>query len=126
MAYNVLVVDDSAVMRKMIIRTLELTGLPLGQVYEAANGEEGLAVLDRHWIDVALVDINMPILDGEQMIRRVREQPATQDLPIVIVSTDRSEERADRLREKVAGFVHKPFTPEQLRDVVSGVLGGAS
>jgi two-component system chemotaxis response regulator CheY len=126
MAYNVLVVDDSAVMRKMIIRTLELTGLPLGQVYEAANGEEGLAVLDRHWVDVALVDINMPILDGEQMIRRVREQPATQDLPIVIVSTDRSEERADRLREKVAGFVHKPFTPEQLRDVVSGVLGGAS
>ena len=126
MPYNVLVVDDSAVMRKMIIRTLELTGLPLGQVHEAANGEEGLAVLDQHWVDVALVDINMPILDGEQMIRRVREQPATQDLPIVIVSTDRSEERADRLREKVAGFVHKPFTPEQLRDVVSGVLGGAA
>lgn len=126
MPYNVLVVDDSAVMRKMIVRTLELSGLALGQVHQAANGEEGLAVLERHWIDLALVDLNMPVLDGEQMIARLRQHPATRDLPIVVVSTDRSETRAERLRDQVAGFVHKPFTPEQLRDTISGILGAGS
>ena len=123
MPFNLLVVDDSSVMRKMIIRSLRLSGLPLGDVHEAADGQQGLDVLDRHWIDLALVDLNMPVLNGEEMIERVRQRPELADLPIVIVSTDHSETRAARLRGSVSGFVHKPFTPEQLRDTISGVLG---
>ena len=68
MSLNVLVVDDSAVMRAMIIKTLRLSGLPLGEVHEAANGQEGLGTLDEHWIDLVLVDINMPVMNGEEMI----------------------------------------------------------
>jgi two-component system chemotaxis response regulator CheY len=123
LAFNLLVVDDSAVMRKMIIRSLRICGLPLGQVHEADNGEQGLKVLEQHWVDLALVDLNMPVLDGEEMIRRVRQQPALADLPIVVVSTDGSATRAERLRGSVAGFVHKPFTPEALRDTICDVLG---
>ena len=123
MAFNVLVVDDSAVMRKMIIRSLKLSGLPLGEVHEAGNGQEGLRVLDGHWIDLALVDLNMPVLNGEEMIARVRARPEMADLPIVVVSTDGSETRHERLRGSVAGFVHKPFAPETLRDTITGVLG---
>ena len=123
MAFNLLVVDDSAVMRRMIIRALRLSGLPLGEVHEAADGEEGLRQLDQHWIDLVLVDLNMPVLNGEEMIRRVRERPEMADLPIVVVSTDGSETRQERLRDSVAGFVHKPFAPETLRDTISGVLG---
>jgi two-component system, chemotaxis family, chemotaxis protein CheY len=124
MALNILVVDDSSVMRAIIIKTLRLSQLPLGEVHEATNGQEALKVLEGHWIDLALVDINMPVMNGEEMMNRLRENPATADLPVIIVSTEGSETRKEGLRQKGAGFVHKPFTPEALRDAVLRTLGG--
>jgi two-component system, chemotaxis family, chemotaxis protein CheY len=124
MALNILVVDDSSVMRAMIIKTLHLSQLPMGEVHEAANGQEALKVLDGNWIDLALVDINMPVMDGEEMINRLRQNPATSDLPIIIVSTEGSESRKEGLMRKGARFVHKPFTPETLRDAILRTLGG--
>ena len=124
MALNILVVDDSSVMRSIIIKTLRLSHLPLGQVHEAPNGQEALKVLEGNWVDLALVDINMPVMDGEEMIHRLRQNPATADLPVIIVSTEGSETRKEVLRQKGAGFVQKPFTPETLRDEVLGTLGG--
>ena len=124
MALNILVVDDSSVMRAIIIKTLHLSQLPLGEVHQAANGQEALKVLDGNWVDLALVDINMPVMDGEEMINRLRQNPATSDLPIIIVSTEGSESRKEVLRQKGAQFVHKPFTPETLRDAILRTLGG--
>lgn len=123
MALNVLVVDDSAVMRKMIIRTLELSGLPLGEVHEASDGAEGLTQLDRHWIDLALVDLNMPVMNGEEMIEKLRANPELKYVPIVVVSTDGSETRLARIRSNVNGFVRKPFTPEQLGGEITRIVG---
>lgn len=123
MRFNVLVVDDSQVMRAMVVRSLRLTGLPLGEVREAGDGAEALRVLDESWIDLALVDINMPVLDGESLIRRVRENPATADLAVVVVSTESSEARIESLRALGAEFVHKPFTPEALRETVLHITG---
>ncbi len=123
MAFNVLVVDDSAVMRAMIIKTLRLSGLSLGEIYQASNGAEGLDVLSNNWIDLALVDINMPVMTGEEMIDRVRKNPETRDLSIVVVSTDSSESRIEMLSRKGAGFVHKPFTPETLRETILSITG---
>ena len=124
MALNILVVDDSKVMRAIIIKTLRLSQSDLGEVYEAANGQEALKVLDGHWIDLALVDINMPVMDGGEMIDRLRQNPATADLPVIIVSTEGSATRKEVLRQKGVGFVHKPFTPESLRDAILRTLGG--
>lgn len=124
MAFNILVVDDSSVMRAIIIKTLRLSQLPLGEVYEASNGQDALKVLEENWIDLALVDINMPVMDGEEMIKRLRNNPATADLPVIIVSTEGSETRIGGLVQKGAGFVHKPFTPESLRGVILKTLGG--
>jgi two-component system chemotaxis response regulator CheY len=124
MALNILVVDDSSVMRAIIIKTLRLSQLPLGEVLEAQNGQEALKVLDGKWIDLALVDINMPVMDGEEMIDRLRQNPETVDLPVIIVSTEGSETRKEMLMQKGAGFVHKPFTPETLRDTILKTLGG--
>jgi two-component system chemotaxis response regulator CheY len=124
MALNVLIVDDSSVMRAIIIKTLRLSKLPLGEVHEAPNGQEALKVLDGNWIDLALVDINMPVMDGEQMIDRLKQDPTTADLPVIIVSTEGSESRKEALMQKGAGFVHKPFTPEALRDAILKTLGG--
>jgi two-component system chemotaxis response regulator CheY len=123
MALNVLVVDDSAVMRAMIVKTLRMLNLPFGQVLEAGNGQEGLAVLDQNWVDVILVDINMPVMNGEEMIERLRQNPATKDVPVVVVSTEGSETRIERLVQKGATFVHKPFSPEAIRDVIKHITG---
>ena len=123
MALNILVVDDSSVMRAIIIKILRLSQLPLGEVLEAQNGQEALKVLDGKWIDLALVDINMPVMDGEEMINRLRQNPETVDLPVIIVSTEGSETRKEALMQKGTGFVHKPFTPETLRDTILKTLG---
>jgi two-component system, chemotaxis family, chemotaxis protein CheY len=123
MALNVLVVDDSAVMRSMIIRTLKLAGLPIGEVHQASNGQEGLAVLEKHWVDLALVDINMPVMNGEEMIDRTRQNSSTADLPIVVVSTESSAARIGNLRSKGVEFIHKPFTPEDLRQKIVRLTG---
>ena len=123
MALNVIVVDDSAVMRAMIVKTLRLCGLSLGEIHEAANGQEAIQLLKQNWIDLALVDINMPVMNGEEMIDNVRKDPELKSLSIIVISTESSETRIDMLEQKGAGFVHKPFTPESLRDVIIKVTG---
>ncbi len=119
---NVLVVDDSAVVRTMIVRTLKLTELPIGQVHQASNGRDGLDLLEKHWVDLVLVDINMPVMNGEEMIDRIREQEVYRDLPLVVVSTEGSKTRIDRLINKGVRFVHKPFMPETIREVILEVV----
>lgn len=122
MAYNILVVDDSTVMRGIILKTLRLSGLSLGTVHEASDAETGLRLLSDHPIDLALVDINMPGMNGEDMIARIRSNPKTATLKVIVVSTEGSQTRIDRLKSQGTGFVHKPFTPEDLRQVVFSLL----
>jgi two-component system chemotaxis response regulator CheY len=123
MALNILVVDDSSVTRAMVIKTLKIAGLPIGEIYQAANGQEGLDQLEANWIDLALVDINMPVMNGEEMIMKVRERPEWENLPIVVVSTEGSQTRIERLQQKGAQFIHKPFSPETIREVVADITG---
>lgn len=123
MAFNVLVVDDSAVMRQMVVRTLKMSGLPLGTVLEAGNGEEGLFVLQDQWVDLLLLDINMPVMNGEEMLRRIRSSPETSALPVIVVSTEGSETRLAALHELGCEIVRKPFAPETLRDTIIRVTG---
>jgi two-component system, chemotaxis family, chemotaxis protein CheY len=124
MALNVLVVDDSAVMRAMIIKTLQLSGVELGEVHQAGNGQNGLDILNENWIDLALIDINMPVMNGEQMIEKIRANPETRDLAIIVVSTESSETRIEMLLERGVQFIHKPFTPETLREKILDTIGG--
>ena len=123
MALNVLIVDDSAVMRAMILKTMRMAGLPMGEVYQAANGQEGLEALDAHWIDLIIADINMPVMNGEEMIRSLRQNPDTAQTPVVVVSTEGSQTRIERLNRMGVKFVHKPFTPEIIRDTVMEITG---
>ncbi len=123
MALNVLVVDDSAVMRKMIIRTLKMSGLDLGEIFEAGDGREGLARLDEHWIDLLLVDINMPVMDGMEMLHKVRANPETRDVPVLIVSTESNEQRISTFYKLGASFVHKPFSAEEVKEEIIRMTG---
>ncbi len=126
MSLNILIVDDSATMRRMVGRTLAMSGLPLGQVHEAGNGAEGLAALERGGIHVVFADLNMPLMGGLEMIDRIRAQPQHARLPIIVISTETNPARIAEIEKKGVHFVHKPFTPEAVRDVVQGLLGGAA
>jgi two-component system chemotaxis response regulator CheY len=123
MGLNVLIVDDSAVMRQVIAKTLRLSGISISEIHQADNGKTGLAVLDAHWIDLILVDINMPVMNGQEMIERIRNRPESADTPVIVISTDGSETRMDMMNRCRAGFVQKPFTPEILRDQVLATMG---
>lgn len=123
MALNILVVDDSAVMRSMITKTLRLSNLPIGDVYEACNGEEGLQVIEQQWIDLLLLDIHMPVMSGDEMIERLRNKRETADLAVIVVSSDTSDARIEAVNKMGIGFIPKPFTPETLREVVTSLLG---
>ena len=123
MSLNVLIVDDSSVLRAMIIKTLRMAGLPIGQVHQAANGREGLDALEDNWVDLVFADLNMPVMNGEEMIKRIRENPDWRDMPIIIVSTEGSTTRIDRLLQKGTKFIHKPFSPEAVREVVKEITG---
>ncbi len=123
MAINILIVDDSAVMRAMILKTMRMTDLPLGEIYQAANGQEGLDSLNQNWIDLVIVDINMPVMNGEEMIDRVQENPDTKEIPIIVISTEGSKTRVGRLQDKGARFIHKPFSPEIICDTIKDITG---
>jgi two-component system chemotaxis response regulator CheY len=123
MAINILIVDDSAVMRSMIKKTIMNTGIELGEVHEASNGKEGLEVVEENWLDLLFIDVNMPIMDGMEMLEEIRKNPVTLDMPVLIVSTESNTERIKIIDEQYAGFVHKPFTSEVLREKILSVLG---
>lgn len=124
MSRNVLIVDDSATIRRMIRKTMDIAGLDYDQVYEASNGIEALAQLADHEVGVMVVDINMPTMNGVQLLQRMKQNVRLRDLPIVIASTEGSKQRIDQLVEYGAcAYVRKPFQPEQLRDALMPILG---
>jgi len=124
MAYSVLIVDDSPVMRSFIRRVLALSGLELSDCTEAGNGEEALAQLSTHRVDVILTDINMPRMDGEELLRRLEADGVLKTIPALVISTDATKERILRMLALGAeGYMSKPFTPETLREQLERVLG---
>ncbi len=122
MSLQVLVVDDSGVMRAIVIKSLKVAGLDMGQVHQAGNGQEGLDILEANDVDIAFIDINMPVMDGMEMIERVRQDDRWQNLPIVVISTEGSETRIECIEHHGAKFIHKPFDPETVREALRGVV----
>jgi two-component system, chemotaxis family, chemotaxis protein CheY len=122
---NILVVDDSAMMRTMIKRAAALTGLPIGQIFEAANGQQALEVLKQQHVDALFTDINMPVMTGIELLREIAGHERWAHMIRVVISTDGSEARrgeADALN--VRFYVEKPFRPEVMRDVLATLTGG--
>jgi two-component system chemotaxis response regulator CheY len=124
MAYNILVVDDSITVRAYIQKTLGMSGVPLGTLYQAANGLEALEVLRRDWVDLVLADINMPVMGGVAMVEEMKNDGALASIPVAVISTEGSATRLADLKEKgVKGFLRKPFKPEELKRLIESLLG---
>lgn len=124
MALNIMIVDDSAVMRTFIRKVVGLTGLDVGEYCEAGDGEDALKLLGERWMDLVLTDINMPHMNGEEFVRRLEGDELLRTIPVIVVSTDSSPHRVRQMLALGAkGYVTKPFLPEALRDEVEKVLG---
>ena len=123
MAYNILVVDDSTTSRKVILKALRMTGIEIGEVHEAGNGEEALETLRDQWIDLVLSDLNMPSMTGGELVERMAEDDLLEKTPVILITSDRNQKRLSRLVEKGArAWLNKPFHPEALRDVILKAL----
>ena len=117
---NILIVDDSAMMRMMIKRVTGMCGVPIGEIFEAGNGREAIAVLESQPVDALFTDINMPVMTGTELLRAIEQDGRWPTLLRVIISTDGSAARraeADELHVRL--YVEKPFRPEVMRDVLS-------
>jgi two-component system chemotaxis response regulator CheY len=123
MAYNVLIIDDSQTMRKVIRKALTLSGFDLGDCLEAGNGKEALEILDTHWIDLVLTDLNMPVMNGWELVHRLKDHPTYVGIPVVLITTEGSETRLQELFDLgVRDYIKKPFHPETLRDVLTRIM----
>jgi two-component system, chemotaxis family, chemotaxis protein CheY len=123
MGYNVLIVDDSMIIRKMIAKTLNISGLDIGEIYFAENGRQALKQLKENWVDIVFADINMPEMNGMEMVEEMCKENLLSSIPVVIISTERSRERIETLKTMgVKAYLRKPFVPEEFSRVVRELL----
>jgi len=121
---NILIVDDSAIMRTMIKRVTAMCDVPIGQVFEAANGAEALRVLETCDVQALFTDINMPVMTGTELLREIARRGLWKDMIRVIISTDGSAARREEVSDLgVRCYVEKPFRPEVMRDVLAELAG---
>ncbi len=124
MSINILIVDDSATVRADIEKAIQLAGQSVGEIYKAENGKEALEILADKWIDLVLADVNMPVMNGMEMVEKMSEDGLLKTIPVVIVSTECSATRIDQLKAKgVTGYIRKPFAPEDFVQVLKDVVG---
>ena len=118
---RILIVDDSLMMRALIKRVVKLTNVPVDEILEAGDGAEALKLLEAHDVQLLLTDINMPVMNGADLLRALVKQPDAVRARVVI-STDGSEaRRAEVLALNVDWYLEKPLRPEVMRDVLSKV-----
>jgi CheY-like chemotaxis protein len=126
MKINVLIVEDDAAMRVVLKNTVQSVemDIEIGTIYEAKNGKEGIKALkDNDQIDLMLVDIYMPVMDGLDMLDYVHDHPDFQHIPAIVVSTENDEERIDAILRQGLGFVPKPLTHVLLKDQIVSMIG---
>jgi len=124
---SVLVVDDSPILRAAIRKVAAMAGIDPDRIREAGNGAEAIERLEEAPVDLVLLDINMPVMNGEEFVEAIRQRPEFADVLIVIVSTEANRQRLDRLVELgVSESLHKPFEPEALAEIIGRCLGVGS
>jgi len=121
-----LIVDDSSVMRKIVERALRQAGLEPLVVHEAGSGTEGIDLLRSRSVDLILSDINMPLMDGLEFLRQIREQNLAPGVPVVMITTESSEEHVKQaIQAGAQGYIRKPFTAEQVKERVLPLVHAA-
>ena len=127
MESNILVVDDSAAIRKILQRVLRQTDIAIGTIFEAGDGVEALESLKTNKVSLVLSDINMPKMDGLQLLGTIKNSPDWQQIPVVMITTEGGEAKVgEAVRLGAAGYVRKPFTADQIKEKLTGLLEAAA
>ncbi len=120
---DVLIVDDSAAIRKILQRVLRQTEIPIGTVYEAGDGVEALETMRRQTIGLVLSDINMPNMDGLEFLTKMRAETIWNGIPVLMVSTEGTQAKVlEAVERGASGYVRKPFTAEQIKEKLVGLI----
>jgi two-component system chemotaxis response regulator CheY len=123
MPANVLIVDDSATIRKMLARVLRQNEVIRGSIFEAGDGVQALEVLENHPVSLVLSDINMPNMDGLEFLKRMRAKGDWAKIPVVMITTEGSEETMlEAMQAGASAYVQKPFTANQIKEKLSSLL----
>ncbi len=121
---DLLIVDDSLAIRKILQRTLKQAGFNLGSIYEAGDGREALAVLRSHKVGLILTDMNMPNMDGLQFLSEVKANEAWKEIPVFVISTEGGQSKVlEAVRLGASGYLRKPFTADQIKGRLEKYLG---
>ena len=116
---RILVVDDSGIARKFVIRTLDMSGLEDAEFLEAGDGAEALEVLESGPADLVVSDLNMPNMDGEQLLVKLKESPAFKDIPVLLITSAANEAlRAQLMGQGAFDVFSKPVSPADLFPVL--------
>lgn len=122
MSKKILIAEDSSTMRSLIVSTISALGEY--EVVEAANGFEALRALPREKVDLVITDINMPDINGLELVSFIKQNPNYQSTPLIIISTEGSErDREKGLALGADAYLVKPFSPEALQDLIRNYLG---
>lgn len=120
---DVLIVDDSAAIRKILRRVLQQAEIPLGEVYEAGDGAEAVEKLKTQKVQLVLSDINMPNMDGLQLLSRIKATEEWKELPVIMITTEGSQAKVmEAVQLGARGYVRKPFTPDQIKEKLAGLF----
>jgi two-component system, chemotaxis family, chemotaxis protein CheY len=123
MPVDVLIVDDSAAIRKILQRVLRQTDIPIGDVLEAGDGVEALKALNNRHVHLILSDINMPNMDGLQLLAQLKQNDKWKSVPIIMVTTEGGQGKViEAVQLGAAGYVRKPFTAEQIKEKLTGLV----
>ena len=123
MPLDILIVDDSAAIRKILHRVLVQADVGLGAVHEASDGREALDRLKTQKIGLILSDINMPNMDGIELLGKLKTDKAYRNIPILMVTTEGGQAKVmQALALGASGYVKKPFTAEQIKQKLLGIL----
>lgn len=121
-AVDVLIVDDSAAIRKILQRVLVQADVPLGRVMEAGDGAEALSLLKQEKVNLILSDINMPNMDGLQLLSALKADENLKAVPVIMVTTEGGSSKVmEAVNLGAAGYVRKPFTAEQIKEKLLGL-----
>jgi two-component system chemotaxis response regulator CheY len=123
MSVDVMIVDDSAAIRKILKRVLDQAGIPLGAVIEAGDGIEALEKLKQQPIHLILSDINMPNMDGIQLLTELKSKPESKHIPVIMITTEGGEAKVmEAVQLGASGYVRKPFTSQQIKEKLVGLF----
>jgi two-component system chemotaxis response regulator CheY len=123
MPLDVLIVDDSAAVRMILQRVLRHAKVLLGSVYEAGDGAEALAILREKTVGLIFSGINMPKMDGIQLLTQLNSNEVWKKVPVVMIATEGSEAKVmEAAQLGASGYLKTPFSPEQIKDEVEGLI----